>query len=145
MKKILLIAIVALTLGSCKKKETPAPVQPCTELPVNNNVGIHIWIESTASASNGSLVGTLGFYDKTDTINSLFLYGRTFNENNTNKFTLDTTFNLNNPDINVTTYLVSQVNGNLDNASDTQIKIWFDGQLKYWGAGATILNQTDIK
>lgn len=144
MKKILLIAIVALSLGSCKKKETPAPIETCVTS-VNNNVGIHIWIESLASTSTGTLTGTLGFYDKTDTINALFLYGRTFNENNGTKFTLDTTFNLNNPDINVTTYLVSQNATGIDNACDTQIKIWFDGQLKYWGAGSTILNQTDIK
>ena len=143
MKKILLIAIVALSLGSCKKT-SPAPVEPCVTT-VNNNVGVHIWIESLASTPTGSLTGVLEFKDNSDTLNSLFLFSRPFNVSNATKFTYDTVFNLNAPDINVLTYLASQSSTGIDNACDTQIKVWFDGQLKYWGAGATILNLTDIK
>ena len=145
MKKILLIAIVALSLGSCKKKETPAPVQPCTELPVNNNIGIHIWIESQGSTSTGVLTGTLEFNDDTDLGNQISLFKRDFNQPNGTKYTYDTTFVLTAAHIRAITYLVAQTPADIDIATDTQIKIWFDGELKYWGAGSTIFNQTVLK
>lgn len=145
MKKLLLIAIVALSLGSCKKKETltPAPVT-CNSVSTPLQSEVRVWIQSLASTSIGKIDGELRLMNDT-----IMLYKRDFFSFNNPQYNFDTTFTINSANIEAKTWLVSMSNDGIsdtwDNAADTQIKIWVDDTLKFWGAGTTILNQTDIK